>query len=217
MNEPYFIAIEGNIGAGKTTLAKLLASALNGRLILEQFAENPFLHEFYKNPERWAFAVEMAFMAERYKQLNGLLDGIDLFQPVLISDYHPLKSKLFSSVNLNEKEFYLYEQFFDTLFQKIRQPDLVIFLSADIHTLVRNIEMRGRWFEKGITPEYLQKISEVYSSFLKTLNIPALILKRESFDFLHCEDHLSALVQAIVLRKATGRMYISTLEALESL
>lgn len=217
MNEPYFIAIEGNIGAGKTTLAKLLASALNGRLILEQFAENPFLHEFYKNPERWAFAVEMAFMAERYKQLHDQLDRIDLFQPVIVSDYHPLKSKLFSSVNLDEKEFYLYEQFFDTLFQKIRQPDLMIFLRADIQTLLLNIENRGRWFERGITPEYLQRISDVYSLFLKTLNIPVLILKRESFDFLRFEDHLMAIVHAIETRKIKGRLYVSALEELENL
>ncbi len=217
MTEPYFIAIEGNIGAGKTTLAKLLANALNARLILEQFAENPFLHEFYKNPERWAFAVEMAFMAERYKQLHDQLDRIDLFQPVIVSDYHPLKSKLFSSVNLDEKEFYLYEQFFDTLFQKIRQPDLMIFLRADIQTLLLNIENRGRWFERGITPEYLQRISDVYSLFLKTLNIPVLILKRESFDFLRFEDHLMAIVHAIETRKIKGRLYVSALEELENL
>ncbi|MFN3951679.1 MAG: deoxynucleoside kinase [Thermaurantimonas sp.] len=217
MTEPYFIAIEGNIGAGKTTLAKLLANALNARLILEQFAENPFLYEFYRNPERWAFAVEMAFMAERYKQLHGIVDKIDLFQPVLVSDYHPLKSKLFSSVNLDEREFYLFEKFFDTLFQKIRQPDLVIFLSADIPTLLRNINNRDRWFEKGITPEYLQRISDGYSLFLKTLNVPVLILKRESFDFLRFEDHLIAIVHAIETRKIKGRLYVSALEELENL
>lgn len=217
MTKPLFIAIEGNIGAGKTTLAKLLANALNARLILEEFAENPFLYEFYKNPNRWAFAVEMAFMAERYKQLNGILDLIDLFQPILVSDYHPVKSKLFSSVNLEEKEFFLYEHFFDMLFQKIRKPDLVVFLSAEIHTLLKNIQERGRWFERSIQPEYLQKISEEYKLFLKSLNIPVLILKRESFDFIHRKNHLDTLVNAIVSEKIKGKMYVSTLVELENL
>lgn len=217
MTEPFFIAVEGNIGAGKTTLAKLLANALNARLILEQFADNPFLNEFYANPERWAFTVEMAFMAERYKQLHSLLDMIDLFQPVFVSDYHPMKSKLFSSVNLSEKEFFLYEHFFDMLFQKIRQPDLVIFLSADIDTLLRNIRARGRQFEQNIREEYLWKISNEYKMFLKSLNIPVIVLKRESFDFLQNDMHLNALVRVIKSKKISGKVYVSSPEQLKDL
>ncbi|GCD78325.1 hypothetical protein JCM31826_18070 [Thermaurantimonas aggregans] len=206
MKEPYYIAIEGNIGAGKTTLATLLARALDARVILEQFADNPFLNEFYSNPERWAFTVEMAFMAERYQQLHDLLIEIDLFQPVFVSDYHPFKSKLFASVNLSEKEYFLYEHFFDMLFKKIRKPDLLIFLSAETNTLLKNIQQRGRWFEKKIEPEYLEKLSEAYKNFLKTHSTATLILKRESFDFLKNPEHLNLLVNIVEQKKIQGLM-----------
>lgn len=215
MIEPFFIAVEGNIGAGKTTLARRLADTMNAQLILEQFADNPFLNEFYSNPERWAFTVEMAFMAERYQQLCGLIHQIDLFQPVFISDYHPMKSKLFAAVNLSEKEFFLYEHFFDMLFQKIRQPDLLIFLSADIDTLLHNIRIRGRSFEQNIEPNYLEKISMEYKNFLKMLNTPTIILRRESFDFLNQEHQLHTLIRAIESKPIKGQIFISDPDQLE--
>lgn len=217
MKDPFYIAIEGNIGAGKTTLANLLAEALDARVILEQFADNPFLNEFYANPERWAFTVEMAFMAERYQQLHSLLMEIDLFQPVFVSDYHPFKSKLFASVNLSEKEFFLYEHFFDMLFKKIRKPDLLIFLSAETDTLLKNIRQRGRWFEQKIDPEYLEKLSSAYKNFLKSHSSATLVLKRESFDFLNNRSHLHDLVKIIEEKKIKGRIYVSDPEELKAI
>src|SRR5919112_200439 len=160
----HFIAIEGNIGAGKTTLAHLLAKHLNARLVLEEFADNPFLPKFYQNPEQFAFPLELFFMAERYKQLKELLHTKDLFQNITVSDYLFTKCLLFAKVNLPEEEFRLYQKLFDIIHQQLLHPDILIYLHAPVHKLQANIKRRQREFEQAIPNEYLFNIQETYTS-----------------------------------------------------
>src|SRR5580765_5261734 len=136
----HFITIEGNIGAGKTTLAHMLAKHFNGRLILEQFADNPFLPKFYENPQQFAFPLELFFMAERYKQLKDLIQQKDLFQSVTISDYLFTKCLLFAKVNLSDEEFRLYQRLFEITHQQLIQPDILIYLHAPVAKLQVNIK-----------------------------------------------------------------------------
>ena len=165
----HFITIEGNIGAGKTTLAHLLARHYNARLILEQFADNPFLPKFYENQQQYAFPLELFFMAERYKQLKELIHTKDLFQQFTISDYLFTKCLLFAKVNLAEEEFRLYQKLFDIIHQQIVQPDLLIYLHAPVSKLQSNIRKRQRPYEKGISDEYLFKLQETYTHYIKPL------------------------------------------------
>src|SRR5581483_2817689 len=136
----HFITIEGNIGAGKTTLAHLLARHFNARLILEEFADNPFLPKFYENPQQYAFPLELFFMAERYKQLKELIHTKDLFQSTTITDYLFTKCLLFARVNLPEEEYHLYQKLFDIIHQQLVQPDLLIYLHAPVDRLQQNIK-----------------------------------------------------------------------------
>ena len=151
----HFITIEGNIGAGKTTLSHLLSKHFNARLILEQFADNPFLPKFYENPQQFAFPLELFFMAERYKQLKDLLQQKDMFQTLTISDYLFTKCLLFAKVNLSEDEFRLYQRIFDIIHQQLVQPDLLIYLHAPVSKLQTNIKKRNRSYEQKIPNEYL--------------------------------------------------------------
>jgi deoxyadenosine/deoxycytidine kinase len=140
----HYITIEGNIGAGKTTLAHILSKHFNARLILEQFADNPFLSKFYENPGRYAFPLELFFMAERYKQLKYLIHTQDLFQNITVSDYQFTKCLLFAKINLPEEEFRLYQKFFDIIYQQLPQPDILIYLHVPVTQLQRNIKKRNR-------------------------------------------------------------------------
>src|SRR3984957_10805077 len=151
----HYIAIEGNIGAGKTTLAHLLSKYYNARLILEQFADNPFLKKFYENPAQNAFPLELFFMAERYKQLKELVHTADLFQSVTISDYLFTKCLLFAKVNLGEQEFRLYQKLFEIIHSQVVQPDILISLHAPVSKLQANIRKRNRSYEQAIPDEYL--------------------------------------------------------------
>src|SRR6478736_1076957 len=151
----HFITIEGKIGAGKTTLAHLLSKHLNARLILEEFADNPFLPKFYENQQQYAFPLELFFMAERYKQMKDLLQTKDLFQNVTISDYMFTKCLLFAKVNLAEEEFLLYQKLFDIINPQLIQPDLLIYLHAPVNKLKENIKKRNRSYEQNIDPGYL--------------------------------------------------------------
>lgn len=149
----HFITVEGNIGAGKTTLSHLLAKHYNARLVLEEFADNPFLAKFYEQPQQYAFPVELFFMAERYKQLKEMVHSKDLFQSVTISDYLFTKCLLFAKVNLPEEEFRLYQKLFDIIHQQLMFPDIVIYLHAPVQRLQQNIRKRNRPYELNI-PEY---------------------------------------------------------------
>ena len=158
-----FITIEGNIGAGKTTLANILAKQLNARIILEEFADNPFLSKFYDNPNQYAFPLELFFMAERYKQLKELVHTKDLFQSITVSDYLFTKCLLFAKVNLPEEEFRLYQKLFDIIHQQLVFPDVLIYLHASVNKLQQNIKKRNRPFEQAIPDEYLFNIQETYT------------------------------------------------------
>lgn len=165
---PYnFIVIEGNIGAGKTTLATKMAEDYNAKLILEQFADNPFLPKFYEDPDKHAFPLELSFLAERYHQLKKELSNTDIFQPTMISDYYFVKSLIFAQSNLKEDEFGLYTKLFHIINDSLPKPDLLVYLYHDIERLQQNIRKRGRIYEQNITNEYLIKIQTAYFDFLR--------------------------------------------------
>src|SRR5215210_6928956 len=184
-----FITIEGNIGAGKTTLAHLLSKKLNARLILEEFADNPFLPKFYQNPHQYAFPLELFFMAERYKQLKELIHTTDLFQNITISDYLFTKCLLFAKVNLPEEEFRLYQKFYDIIYQQIPRPDILIYLHVPVHQLQKNIRKRNRSYEQSIPDEYLFNLQVTYTNYIKQHNIKTLIVDASNADFLGNEKH----------------------------
>jgi deoxyadenosine/deoxycytidine kinase len=170
MSNYNFIIIEGNIGSGKTTLASKLANDNNSRLILEQFADNPFLPKFYKEPDKYAFPLELSFLAERYHQLKSELTKHDLFQPSIVSDYYFLKSLIFAKANLPEDEFELYSKLFYIIYDSLPKPELFVFLYCDVKKLQENIRKRGRNYEQNIPDEYLLKIQNSYLDFLKQLS-----------------------------------------------
>lgn len=192
-----FIAIEGNIGAGKTTLAHLLARHYNARLILEQFADNPFLPKFYENPDQYAFPLELFFMAERYKQLKELVQIGDLFQTITISDYLFTKCLLFARVNLPEQEYKLYQKLFEILSAQLVQPELLIYLHAPVSKLQANIRKRNRSYEQGIPDEYLLNIQETYTQYIRQHNIRTIFVDVSNADFLGNEAHLQKVLDAL--------------------
>jgi deoxyadenosine/deoxycytidine kinase len=192
-----FITIEGNIGAGKTTLAHLLSKHFNARLILEEFAENPFLPKFYENRQQYAFPLELFFMAERYKQLKELLQTKDLFQNTTISDYLFTKCLLFAKVNLPEQEFSLYQKLFDIINPQLIQPDLLIYLHAPISKLKENIKKRNRLYEQSISADYLFSLQETYTEYIRQHKIKTLFIDVSDADFLGNEKHFQTLVEAL--------------------
>ncbi|HXL56812.1 MAG TPA: deoxynucleoside kinase [Chitinophagaceae bacterium] len=193
----HFIAIEGSIGAGKTTLAHLLSKKLNARLILEQFADNPFLPKFYENPKQYAFPLELFFMAERFKQLKDMLQTKDMFQNVTISDYVFSKCLLFAKVNLPDDEFRLYQKLFDIFQQQIIFPDILIYLHSPVQKLQQNIKKRNREYEQNIPDEYLFNIQETYTSYIKHHNIKTIFIDASNADFLDNEKHLQVVLDAL--------------------
>ncbi len=203
-----FITIEGNIGAGKTTLAHLLSKHFNARLILEEFAENPFLPKFYENKEQYAFPLELFFMAERYKQLKELLQSKDLFQNITISDYLFTKCLLFAKVNLPEQEFLLYQKLFDIINPQLIQPDLLIYLHAPITKLKENIKKRNRSYEQSIGSDYLFSLQEIYSSYIRQHQVKTLFIDVSNADFLGNENHLQIVVDALNKDYDNGQNYL---------
>src|SRR6185503_548784 len=163
-----FITIEGNIGAGKTSLAKMLANDFSGKLILEQFADNPFLPHFYKNPKQYAFPLELFFLAERYQQLNDEAASPDLFNSFVVTDYLFAKSHLFASINLEEEEMKLFKRLAMIMQSSLPDPELLVYLHSPVKKLMENISIRGRSYEKDISEDYLQRIQDAYFDFFKT-------------------------------------------------
>ncbi len=204
-----FITIEGNIGAGKTTLTHLLAKHYNARLVLEQFADNPFLPKFYENPKQFAFPLELFFMAERFKQLKEIIQQKDLFQTVTLSDYLFTKCLLFAKVNLPEDEFRLYQSLFDIMYQQLVQPDILIYLHAPVQKLQENIKKRNRSYEQNISNEYLFNIQETYTNYIKQHNLKTLFVDVSRSDFLGNELHLQAIIKALDKEYPMGQHYIS--------
>jgi deoxyadenosine/deoxycytidine kinase len=205
----HFITIEGNIGAGKTTLAHLLARKLDARLILEEFADNPFLPKFYENPKQYAFPLELFFMAERFKQLKEILQTNDLFQRVTVSDYLFTKCLLFAKVTLPEEEFRLYQKLFDIIHQQLVYPDILIYLHAPVERLQANIRKRNREYEQHIPDTYLQSIQETYTSYIRQHNVKTLFVDASNADFLDNEAHLQVILDALEKDYGEGQHYIS--------
>lgn len=204
-----FITIEGNIGAGKTTLANKLAEKYNARLILEEFAENPFLAKFYENPKQYAFPVELFFMAERYKQLKELVHTQDMFQTLTISDYLFTKCLLFAKVNLSDEEYRLYQKLFEIIHQQLIQPDLLIYLHAPVSRLQSNIKKRNRPYELAIPDDYLFSIQETYTHYIKQHNIKTLIVDVSNADFLNNEAHVKVIMDALEKEYEDGQHLLS--------
>lgn len=204
-----FITIEGNIGAGKTTLAHLLSKHFNARLVLEQFADNPFLPKFYENPQQFAFPLELFFMAERFKQLKELIQQKDLFQSITITDYLFTKCLLFAKVNLSEDEFRLYQRLFDIMYQQLLQPEILIYLHAPVNKLQQNIKKRNRPYEQKIPDEYLFSIQETYTHYIKQHNLKTLYVDASNADFLGNEKHLQTIIEALDKEYPEGQHYLS--------
>jgi len=196
---PYqYIAIEGNIGAGKTTLCNKLLEHYNCRLILEQFADNPFLPFFYENPERYAFPVELFFMTERQKQLQETLGQGSLFEDFIVADYFFIKTLLFARNNLNTEEYRLFQRLFHILNATFPKPDLLVFLHRPVGVLLENIKIRGRSYEQEITAEYLQNIQNTYYEYFRSEgSIPILVIDVERLDFLRDESHFKMITEAL--------------------
>ncbi len=204
-----FVTIEGNIGAGKTTLAHILSKHYNARLILEEFADNPFLPKFYENPAQYAFPVELFFMAERYKQLRDLLQTKDMFQSITISDYLFTKCLLFAKVNLPEEEFRLYQKLFEIINPQILQPEILIYLHTPVSRLKENIRKRNREYEQSIPSDYLFQLQETYTQYIKQHNIKTLFVDASNADFLENEEHVNTIIRALDKEYEHGQHYIT--------
>ena len=193
-----YIAIEGNIGAGKTTLSKMIGDDFNAKLVLERFADNPFLPKYYADMERYAFPLEMSFLADRYQQLSDDLAQFDLFKNFIVSDYYIFKSLIFAQVSLLKEEYVLYRRMFDIMYKEITKPDLYIYLYQSNERLIENIRARGRDYEQNITSEYLEKIHQGYSNFVKTeQNLNTLIIDVSEYDFVNSKEDYAAIIKLI--------------------
>ena len=202
-----FIAIEGNIGAGKTSLASLIANEFNAKLILEQFEDNSFLPKFYEDPDKYAFPLEMSFLASRFQQLKDQLGNRDLFKSFTISDYYIVKSLIFAQKTLVEDEFKLYTRFFNIILNQLPRPDLFVYLYVKTPKLQENIKIRGRSYEQDIKDEYLDKIQDGYFEFMKQQrNLPILIIDTNNIDFVKNNDDYRRMV-SIINKEYTPGVY----------
>jgi len=180
-----FLVVEGNIGAGKTTLAQMLSEDLNGKLILEEFTENPFLPKFYKEPVRFSFALELSFLAERYNQLKTDLANRDLFFSMTITDYYVMKSRIFAQNTLAPDEYNLYRRLFDIIYEKLPKPDLYVYIHLPVELLIQNIKIRGREYEQRIEASYLKIIQGGYFNYFAQQNeFPILVIDASKINFM---------------------------------
>ncbi len=193
-----YVVIEGNIGAGKTSLATRIANECNARLVLEQFADNPFLPKFYKEPDKYAFPLELSFLASRYKQLNDELGSQDIFKSFTVSDYYFMKSLVFAASTLKGEEYNLYRQIFYIIYGQMPKPDIYVYLHQTASKLLENISKRGRDYEKNITAGYLQKIQESYFSFFRqNPESTYLIIDVNNIDFVENEEDYRKITETI--------------------
>lgn len=193
-----YIAIEGNIGAGKTTLSTKLSEDCNAKLVLERFADNPFLPKFYKDQSRYAFPLEMSFLADRYQQLSDDLAQFELFKDFVVADYHIFKSLIFAKVTLQEDEYRLYKTMFDIIHKEMPKPDLYVYLYQNTERLLENIKKRGRSYEQEIPAEYLEKINQGYLDYIKTqTDLNVLIIDVSDLDFVKKQEDYVFLLNEI--------------------
>jgi deoxyadenosine/deoxycytidine kinase len=193
-----YIAIEGNIGAGKTTLVSKIAEDFNAKTVLERFADNPFLPKFYKDQNRYAFPLEMSFLADRYQQISDDLAQFDLFKDFIVADYHIFKSLIFAKVTLAEDEYRLYKTLFDIIYKEMPKPDLYVYLYQNTDRLLQNIKRRGRSYEQEIPAEYLEKINNGYLDYIKTQkDLNVLIIDVSELDFLKNQEDYTFVLDEI--------------------
>jgi deoxyguanosine kinase len=185
MKKPGYIVIEGNIGAGKTSLAYALSRDISGKFVAERFAGNPFLHRFYEEPEKYAFQLELSFLADRYQQMKEEFSNRDMYNPLLVSDYYLSKSLLFARLTLKEDEYQLYRQLYDVIQHQLPRPDLYVYIHQPIEKLLLNIKKRGRSYERGITPDYLLNLQKAYLNYLNNKsNVSIIIIDAGNLDFV---------------------------------
>ena len=197
MRNIYHIAVEGTIGVGKTSLARILSEELQGRLVLEEFEDNPFLKEFYQDRKRWAFQTQINFLISRYYQ-QLRLQQIDLFADKIVSDYMFAKDKLFAQTSLDDNEMILYKKLANIFEKNITYPDLVIFLQSDVDRLMENIKKRGRDYERDIDWEYLSQLNEIYNQyFLSYDKSNLLLINSNNIDFVNNQDDLKQILDVV--------------------
>ena len=200
-----YICVEGNIGAGKTTLASKLADDFNGKLILEQFEDNPFLPKFYKEPSKYAFQLELSFLASRYQQVKDQLATMDLLKSFIVSDYFINKSLIFARKTLQDDEFSLFNRLFHIIISTVPKPELLIYLYVDVKRLQQNIRHRGRSYEQAIEDSYLENIQAGYLDYLRQLpDTRILLLDTNTLDFVGNESDYSRLLEVINARYEPG-------------
>ena len=208
MKSLYYIAIEGPIGVGKTSLSKLIGEKLGARLVLEEFEENPFLSEFYKDPERYAFQTQLFFLLQRYRQQHELRQ-VDMFQNLVIADYMFIKDRLFASLNLNEKEIELYDTVANLLEKNIIKPDLVIYLQGSTSSIMKKIVDRGRSIEENITSDYIDALSQVYTEyFFRYQETPLVIINTDNIDFVNNENDFNEIIN-FIRKPVVGTKYFN--------
>ena len=199
------VTVEGNIGAGKTTLARKLAEEFDARLVLEEFENNPFLPPFIQGQKSKAFPTELYFMAERFQQLQQEIRSYDLFQDRILMDYLFNKSLLFARVNLEGDEYELFKKLFTIINPQLPQPELLIYVHSEVDRIVRNIHQRGRDFEDGVDPEYLQRLQDMYFAFFKQQpDMRILVLDCTEADFVANEEHYREIVEIVSAEYETG-------------
>ena len=197
MNNLQYVAIEGTIGVGKTSLANLFSEKLRAKLILEAFEDNPFLTDFYEDPESNAFQTQLWFLLQRYQQQQELRQ-VDMFHNLVVTDYMFVKDRLFAALNLNEKEMSLYDSVAKMMEKNIIHPDLVIFLQADTETLMKNISKRGRDFEKNMSEDYIDALNQVYNEyFFRYQETPLIIINTNNIDFVQNPGDLEEMISYI--------------------
>jgi deoxyadenosine/deoxycytidine kinase len=193
-----YISIEGNIGAGKTSLAQQLAGQFNARLILEQFEDNPFLPKFYQDPEKYAFPLELSFLASRFQQLKDRLPQQELFTSLTVSDYFIYKSFIFAQRTICDDEFMLFKRLFDLMASFLPRPELLVYLHVDVEQLMHYIRLRGREYEQEIQQEYLAGIQENYFEFFRQHpDLRILIVDTNFIDFVALKEDYDRLVEVI--------------------
>lgn len=212
-NQFEYIAIEGVIGAGKTSLAKKLAERHNARLLLEEFEDNPFLPKFYDDPDRYAFQTQLSFLASRFQQQEALKTK-DLFSDFTISDYIFQKDRIFARINLPEDELALYDRIFNIMNQKAAVPDLVVYLQSSIERLMTNIRLRDRDYESNLEEDYLKKLLKAYNNFFYYYNkAPIIIINTTDIDFVQNRNHLTTIEEQIFYRPVRSRMMLQILSS----
>lgn len=208
MNKVQYFAIEGVIGVGKTSLAKKLAEKLEGNLILEHSEDNPYLEDFYSDPKRYAFQIQIFFLLNRYRQLLGLPQQ-DLFHPYLIADYVFAKDRIFAYLNLEQRDWVLYQRISTLLERELPKPDLVIYLQSNTERLLANIKQRNRSFEKAISADYIKALNEAYNAYFFRYNeTPLLVINTSEIDFVHNPEDLEDLIRWIENPPAGVKYYV---------